>query len=151
MAGEALDLLTRIAKETSLRYAMHMIMTAALCCKQRKGAEVEVADVRRVYAMFSDLRRSTQYLIEYNKAFMFNELGGEEGADLFAAARATSYRSLLSLTHARNTTTLFIFCFARAQRRPRRQRGVRAQQQRGAAAWQSREVCGHRATSAIYK
>ena len=55
MAGEALELLTRIAKETSLRYAMHMIMTAALCCKQRKGAEVEVADIRRVYSLFSDL------------------------------------------------------------------------------------------------
>jgi RuvB-like protein 2 len=67
MAAEALDLLTRIAKETSLRYAMHMIMTAALCCKQRKGTEVELADVRKVYGMFSDLRRSTQYLIEYNK------------------------------------------------------------------------------------
>ena len=49
---------------------MHMIMTAALCCKQRKGAEVEVADIRRVYSLFSDLRRSTQYLIEFNKAFM---------------------------------------------------------------------------------
>jgi RuvB-like protein 2 len=67
MAADALDLLTRIAKETSLRYAMHMIMTAALCCKQRKGTEVELADVRKVYGMFSDLRRSTQYLIEYNK------------------------------------------------------------------------------------
>ena len=78
MAGEALDLLTRVAKETSLRYAMHMIMTAALCCKQRKGAEVEVADVRKVYSMFSDLRRSTQYLIEYNKQFMFNEVGNDE-------------------------------------------------------------------------
>ena len=58
---------------------MHMIMTAAPCCKQRKGAEVEVADVRKVYGMFSDLRRSTQYLIEYNKQFMFNEIGGDEG------------------------------------------------------------------------
>jgi RuvB-like protein 2 len=75
MAGEALDLLTRIAKETSLRYAMHMIMTAALCCKQRKSSQVEVADVRRVYGLFSDLRRSTQYLIEFNNQFMFNEIG----------------------------------------------------------------------------
>lgn len=74
MSGEALELLTRIAKETSLRYAMHMIMTAALCCKQRKGAEVEVTDIRRVYSLFSDLRRSTQYLIEFNKSFMFNEI-----------------------------------------------------------------------------
>lgn len=70
MAGDALDLLTRIAKETSLRYAMHLIMTGALCCKQRKGPEVEVEDVRRCYSLFSDLRRSTQYLIEFNKQYM---------------------------------------------------------------------------------
>ena len=79
MAGDALDLLTRIAKETSLRYAMHMIMTAALCCKQRKGAEVEVADIRRVYSLFSDLRRSTQYLIEYNRQYMFSACAGRGG------------------------------------------------------------------------
>ena len=65
-------------------------MTAALCCKQRKGAEVEVQDIRRVYSLFSDLRRSTQYLIEFNKSFMFNEIenpeddevgGGGEGGE----------------------------------------------------------------------
>lgn len=98
MSGEALELLTRIAKETSLRYAMHMIMTAALCCKQRKGAEVEVQDIRRVYSLFSDLRRSTQYLIEFNKSFMFNEIEnpeedegegeGKEGAGTGAGAGA---------------------------------------------------------------
>ena len=91
MAGEALELLTRVAKETSLRYAMHMIMTAALCCKQRKGAEVEVADIRRVYSLFSDLRRSTQYLIEFNKSFMFNEVDSEDvGAGAGAAGAAAA-------------------------------------------------------------
>ena len=80
MAAEALDLLTRIAKETSLRYAMHMIMAASLVCKQRKGGEVEVPDIKRVYSLFSDLRRSTQFLLEFNKQFMFNELTEEEGA-----------------------------------------------------------------------
>merc|ERR1719487_2228160 len=37
MLPEALDLLTRIALETSLRYAIHMIMCASLCCQKRKG------------------------------------------------------------------------------------------------------------------
>ena len=45
MSAEALDLLTRIAKETSLRYAMHMIMTSSLVCKQRKGGEVRACGV----------------------------------------------------------------------------------------------------------
>jgi hypothetical protein len=64
MEAGALELLTRIAKETaSLRYAMHMIMCASMTCKQRKGAEVEVQDVTRIYKLFSDLRRSTQFLM----------------------------------------------------------------------------------------
>ena len=78
MNPDALDLLTRIAKETSsLRYAMHMITAASLTCKQRKGSDVEVNDIRRVYSLFSDIRRSTQYLIEHNKQFMFNEFGDD--------------------------------------------------------------------------
>lgn len=87
MSEEALGLLTRIAKETSLRYAMHMIMTASLVCKQRKGTEVEVVDIKRVYSLFSDLRRSTQFLLEYNKQFMFNELNdGDDEEEEEAAA-----------------------------------------------------------------
>ena len=39
-AADASGLLTKIAKETSLRYAMHMIMCAALVAKQRRAAEV---------------------------------------------------------------------------------------------------------------
>ena len=52
MEAGALELLTRIAKETaSLRYAMHMIMCASMTCKQRKGAEVEVQDITREQQM----------------------------------------------------------------------------------------------------
>jgi RuvB-like protein 2 len=79
MHPDALDLLTRIAKETSsLRYAMHMITAASLTCKQRKGSDIEIIDIKRVYNLFSDIRRSTQYLIEHNKQFMFNEIGGDD-------------------------------------------------------------------------
>lgn len=92
MEAEALDLLTLIAKETSLRYAMHMIMAGNLVCRQRKGASVTVEDIKRVYSLFSDLKRSTQMLMEFNKQFMFNELemegaaGAEEGAAAAAGA-----------------------------------------------------------------
>merc|ERR1719247_2173782 len=37
MDDEAKELLTKIATETSLRYAMHMIMAASLVCARRKG------------------------------------------------------------------------------------------------------------------
>ena len=78
MAPDALDLLTKIAKETSLRYAMHMIMAGALVARQRRGGEVEIPDIKRVYGLFSDLRRSTQYLLEYNAQYMFNEIQEED-------------------------------------------------------------------------
>ncbi len=94
MTGEALDALARIAKETgSLRYAMHMIMCANLTARQRKAAEVDVEDISRSFKLFSDLRRSTQYLIDHNKQFMFNEIssgdddeGAEAGGDGAAGA-----------------------------------------------------------------
>eukprot|EP00611_Tribonema_gayanum_P023484 TRINITY_DN4950_c0_g1_i2.p1 TRINITY_DN4950_c0_g1~~TRINITY_DN4950_c0_g1_i2.p1 ORF type:complete len:494 (+),score=184.27 TRINITY_DN4950_c0_g1_i2:125-1606(+) len=81
MAEDALDLLTRIGIETSLRYAIHMIMAASLVCLKRKGTEVSVEDIKRVYGLFVDVKRSTQFLMEYQKEFMFNEVDEEEDED----------------------------------------------------------------------
>ena len=83
MAEDALDLLTRIAMETSLRYAIHMIIAASLCAAKRKAPEVQIEDIKRVYSLFVDVKRSTQFLMEYQKEFMFNELdnGDEEDED----------------------------------------------------------------------
>lgn len=74
MTEDAKMLLTRIGMETSLRYAMHMIMAASLCCTKRKGTEVDVQDIKRVYQLFIDVNRSTQFLTEYQEEFMFNEV-----------------------------------------------------------------------------
>ena len=74
MADDALELLARIGTETSLRYAIQMIITASLAAEKRKSAEVEIVDIKRVYRLFVDVKRSTQYLMEFNKEFMFNEL-----------------------------------------------------------------------------
>ena len=82
MADDALELLTRIAMETSLRYAIHMIIAASLCAQKRKAGEVEVEDIKRCYTLFVDVKRSTQFLMEYQNEFMFNELDdGEEDDD----------------------------------------------------------------------
>ncbi len=40
MTEDALELLTKIGMEASLRYAMHMIMAASLVALKRKAAEV---------------------------------------------------------------------------------------------------------------
>merc|ERR1712167_176599 len=74
MTEDALTLLTKIGVETSLRYAIHLIIAAALVCQKRKGIEVAVEDIKRVYSLFVDVKRSTQFLIEYQHEFMFSEL-----------------------------------------------------------------------------
>ena len=44
-----------------------------------------IEDVKRVYSLFVDVKRSTQFLMEYQRDFMFNELvddeDEEEGGD----------------------------------------------------------------------
>merc|ERR1712185_228850 len=73
------ELLTKIGQECSLRYAIHMISTAALVAAKRKSAEVDVPDIRRVYSLFVDVKRSTQFLMEYQSEFMFNEVPATAG------------------------------------------------------------------------
>lgn len=82
MSKDGLDLLTKIGTETSLRYAIQMITIASLCALKRKASEVGIEDIKRVYSLFVDVKRSTQFLMEYNKDFMFNTTGepDEDGA-----------------------------------------------------------------------
>lgn len=72
LTDEAKELLTKIGTETSLRYAIHIITAASLVAQKRKATEVDVDDVSRVYQMFIDVKRSTQFLTEYQNEFMFN-------------------------------------------------------------------------------
>lgn len=81
MSEEAKVLLTKIGVETSLRYAIHLITAAALACQKRKGNIVEMEDISRVYQLFLDVKRSTQYLMEYQNQYMFNEVPTGEGDD----------------------------------------------------------------------
>ncbi|KAJ0241991.1 RuvB-like helicase [Hirschfeldia incana] len=85
MNEEAKQLLTLIGRDTSLRYAIHLITAAALSCQKRKGKVVEIEDINRVYRLFLDARRSMQYLVEYQSQYMFSEPieadGEEDGHD----------------------------------------------------------------------
>jgi len=73
MTDDALAVLTKVAMETSLRYAIHLITSANLTCRKRKGTEVDVEDIKKVYSLFFDQGRSAQFLKEYQQEFMFNE------------------------------------------------------------------------------
>ena len=54
------------------RYAIQLISVAGLACKRRKGTEISVEDIKRVYTLFLDEQRSTEFLKEYEDEFMFH-------------------------------------------------------------------------------
>ena len=56
-----------------MRYAIHLITTANLVSQKRKSAEVDVPDIRKVYSLFVDVKRSTQFLKEFEQEFMFSD------------------------------------------------------------------------------
>lgn len=74
MVDDAKDILTKIGSETSLRYAIQLISTASLISRRRKSSQVEISDIRRVYSLFLDERRSVQYIKEFQDQYMFNEI-----------------------------------------------------------------------------
>ncbi|KAF8404861.1 hypothetical protein HHK36_009751 [Tetracentron sinense] len=86
MSEDAKVLLTKIGVEASLRYAIHLITAASLACQKRKGKLVEMEDISRVYQLFLDVKRSTQYLMEYQNQYMFNEVLTREGDEDEATA-----------------------------------------------------------------
>lgn len=81
MSEDAKILLTKIGVDTSLRYAIHLITAAALACQKRKASVVEMEDISRVYELFYDVKRSTQYLMEYQSQYMFNEVPAADGEE----------------------------------------------------------------------
>jgi len=72
ISEDALTVLTKVGGETSLRYAIQLISVASLVCKKRKGTEISIEDVKRVYSLFLDETRSCEFLKEYEDDFMFN-------------------------------------------------------------------------------
>merc|ERR1740127_225275 len=81
MEDDAKELLTKIGTESTLRYAIHLITVANLVAMKRKAQEVDVQDIRKVYSLFVDVKRSTQFLIEYNQEFMFSEVQDDKEDD----------------------------------------------------------------------
>lgn len=70
MNDDALAILTKIGSETSLRYAIQLITTANLVATKRGATEVAIPDIKRVYSMFFDSKRSQSFLDEYQAQFL---------------------------------------------------------------------------------
>ena len=64
-----------------MRYALQMITAASMVSQKRKAASVEVEDINRVYALFADVKRSTQAVIEHQSEYLFNEGDSEDESE----------------------------------------------------------------------
>lgn len=96
--AEALDVLARMATETSLRYTINLITLAYLASKRRKADEVDVADVRRVYSTSSYLprpvcRRKTQRAVPRGARRRVPQRRGGPGSVNRCNARSLRQRS----------------------------------------------------------
>ena len=76
MTEEAKELLVQIAVDTSLRYAIQLITTSNIVATKRKSNQVDVEDIRRVYSLFADVKRSIDYLNEQQQLYLFSEIQG---------------------------------------------------------------------------
>eukprot|EP01062_Namystynia_karyoxenos_P062694 TRINITY_DN55565_c0_g1_i1.p1 TRINITY_DN55565_c0_g1~~TRINITY_DN55565_c0_g1_i1.p1 ORF type:complete len:475 (+),score=188.76 TRINITY_DN55565_c0_g1_i1:96-1520(+) len=82
MEDDAIGGLTALGMKTSLRYVLQLITTASLVAQKRKSPIVQIQDIKRVYQLFCDLQRSTEYLRDHEKDFMFSETTVRDGGDV---------------------------------------------------------------------
>ncbi len=69
LSEDALEKLVKIAKETSLRYAIQLLAPAWEIAKGR--GEITVEDIERCYRLFVDVKRSVKYLKEMEKEMLY--------------------------------------------------------------------------------
>jgi RuvB-like protein 2 len=86
MDEESMLMLATLGTKTSLRYVLQLITTSSLIALKHKGSVVKKEDVRKAYSLFTDLKRSVEYLEQHEKEFLFGEEDGdmarmEGGAD----------------------------------------------------------------------
>jgi RuvB-like protein 2 len=81
LTSDAQDVLTSMAMDSTLRYALNLISCAHVISRKRKAEQVDVEDLRRAYAYFMDEKRSVQWLKEQQGSLVFEEIRVEEGGD----------------------------------------------------------------------
>jgi len=82
LTKDAASVLTQMALETTLRYALNLISCAQVVARKRKAVEVDVEDLRKAYKYFMDEKRSVQWLKEQQGTLVFEEIGGPAEDDM---------------------------------------------------------------------
>ncbi|KAF7307286.1 RuvB-like helicase [Mycena indigotica] len=76
LSNDAAIVLTQMAMETTLRYALNLISCGQVVARKRKAVEVDVDDLRKAYKYFMDEKRSVQWLKEQQGSLVFEEING---------------------------------------------------------------------------
>ncbi|KAG5357560.1 RuvB-like helicase 2 [Yarrowia sp. C11] len=66
LSPEALEILTSIGADTSLRYGSNLISVSHMLSQKRKASSVGLEDLKRAYSLFLDTARSVQFLSSSN-------------------------------------------------------------------------------------
>lgn len=75
LTADASNVLTSMAIQTTLRYALNLIGCGRVVARKRKAEQVDVEDLRRAYTYFMDEKRSVQWLKEQQGSLIFEEIG----------------------------------------------------------------------------
>ncbi len=67
---EALDYLTELGTKTSLRYVIQLLAPSYEVAKERGSEKIEKKDIVTVEKLFVDVKKSVEYLKEYEKQFL---------------------------------------------------------------------------------
>jgi TBP-interacting protein len=70
LSEDALEYLTEIGSKTSLRYAIQLLAPAFEVAKEKKSEVIEKEHVTYVEKLFVDVKKSVEYLKEYEKQFL---------------------------------------------------------------------------------
>lgn len=70
LSPEALEILTSIGSDTSLRYGSNLISVSNMLAQKRKSGTVGLEDVKRAYALFLDSARSVQYMTTHSDSYI---------------------------------------------------------------------------------
>ncbi|KAI0778907.1 TIP49-domain-containing protein [Trametes elegans] len=85
LSEKALDILTHLAADTTLRYVLNLISCAQMLARKRKAEAVEEVDIRRAYQYFYDEKRSVDWIKEQQ-----HRLVSEEGVDFAVGSKPSA-------------------------------------------------------------
>ncbi|MEM0481149.1 MAG: RuvB-like helicase [Candidatus Aenigmatarchaeota archaeon] len=70
LENDALEYLTQLGVKNSLRYALQLLIPASIVAKEEKSKTIKIEHVKRVEKLFSDTKRSVEFVKELEKKFL---------------------------------------------------------------------------------